>query len=566
MKKLLTVLFICTTLLTYSQSCILANFPLDGSIQDLSINSFSSTNFGTIPSSGSNGTTNGAISFDGVNDYVELNSSSPIITGGPFSVFVKAKRRSNGGGSLNQSPLFSQRANSVNGGGSIINCMATSGANNNNEIMFTIRDNFNSIASRISYPSPTDTNWHCYGFVLESNDSMHIYLDGVKVESGFSTQQVNSLGANVDYVSLGRHQFINSQGLHEAGFFDGDMDDFKVFSCGLSSSEVDSLCGSTPTSNPVCLRGDFPLNGDAQDLSGNNISSSLQGVVPSIGSDGSTNGSLSFDGVNDYVDLNNNDPIISGGPFTISVKAKMRGLGGGLLGQAPLFVQRYNPTSLGGSTILMTSQNSLNQISFVLRDDMNSLGSKIFYPSVSDTNWHCYTFILDQNDSMFIYLDGVKVSSGKSLQQSNRLGLNVDYVSLGRHQYVNSQGLHEAGFFDGDMDDFKVFSCSLNSSEVDSICYITTDTLPTDTTVGIKYVEEVIMAVYPNPASNRLVVNLNKEFTNLNYQIYDLTGRVAQSGRLQGNQVDIERLSSGTYTFLLKLPDGSHITSIVIKQ
>jgi len=227
---------------------------------------------------------------------------------------------------------------------------------------------------------------------------------------------------------------------------------------------------SIPT--PSCLEANFPLNGNAVDVSTNNTSATLNGVIPAGGSNGNISGALRFDGLNDYIELNNSNPIITGGPFTISIQAKMLGQGGGVLGQAPLYVQRGNPVGAGNSYIFCSAQNSNNNISFSIRDNINASGSKVFYPTPNDTNWHCYGFVLDANDSMHIYLDGIKVSSGKSTQLSSNLGINVDYVSLGRHQYTNP-GMNLAGWFDGDMDDFKIYSCGLNPAEMSSLCNAT---------------------------------------------------------------------------------------------
>jgi hypothetical protein len=71
--------------------------------------------------------------------------------------------------------------------------------------------------------------------------------------------------------------------------------------------------------------------------------------------------------------------------------------------------------------------------------------------------------------------------------------------------------------------------------------------------------------IYPNPASNRLYINLNTDIVNNFYNIVDYTGRTITSGHLNDklNSIDISELSSGTY-YLKVIANEPIISKIII--
>lgn len=75
--------------------------------------------------------------------------------------------------------------------------------------------------------------------------------------------------------------------------------------------------------------------------------------------------------------------------------------------------------------------------------------------------------------------------------------------------------------------------------------------------------------VYPNPASSELFIE-NNNSSNLEYQVYSVTGQLMQQNKLpfSNNTIDVSQLSEGVY--FLKLTDigseGSLIKRIVIKK
>ena len=54
---------------------------------------------------------------------------------------------------------------------------------------------------------------------------------------------------------------------------------------------------------------DYPLDGNANDVSGNGHDGTVYGAVPTTDRDGTPNSALSFDGVNDYISVPNHPEL-----------------------------------------------------------------------------------------------------------------------------------------------------------------------------------------------------------------------------------------------------------------
>ncbi|MGP8217647.1 MAG: phospholipase D-like domain-containing protein [Bacteroidia bacterium] len=83
----------------------------------------------------------------------------------------------------------------------------------------------------------------------------------------------------------------------------------------------------------------------------------------------------------------------------------------------------------------------------------------------------------------------------------------------------------------------------------------------------IKNYDEVTM--FPNPASNSLKVELNIPGDNIVYSVYDITGQVVSTGKLDAryvNTIDISSLASGIYLLRVQISSTGQFTGKFIKQ
>ena len=81
--------------------------------------------------------------------------------------------------------------------------------------------------------------------------------------------------------------------------------------------------------------------------------------------------------------------------------------------------------------------------------------------------------------------------------------------------------------------------------------------------------KEVSYRLFPNPASDKLILNLHSNENSLSYSIISLDGKICLSGKLQGKNtnIDISDLTAGVYSFELLNPEGKLLSqSKLMKQ
>jgi Secretion system C-terminal sorting domain len=88
-------------------------------------------------------------------------------------------------------------------------------------------------------------------------------------------------------------------------------------------------------------------------------------------------------------------------------------------------------------------------------------------------------------------------------------------------------------------------------------------------TLGTDEFPNVSLSAFPNPTSNALTLSLeNYDTTNLNYELFDINGRLIKSNKINGNQTQIDMAGNATGTYLLIINDKSKKlkTFKIIKQ
>ena len=83
--------------------------------------------------------------------------------------------------------------------------------------------------------------------------------------------------------------------------------------------------------------------------------------------------------------------------------------------------------------------------------------------------------------------------------------------------------------------------------------------------VGITETTKAELQVYPNPASDRLMISIpqSAELMNANYKVSDISGRIILEGKLQQNQVNVSALAKGVYTIQVITGENMLVRSFV---
>ena len=211
------------TYLTRAEQCLVADYPFNGNANDASGNGHHATVYGATLTADRFGNPNSAYDFDGSDDYINTFTTFDY----PFrTVSVWAMPRDiSGSGLVNPDIVFTQSDAALNYG------KVYAGFSND-----TLKMKAGGEPSNFSYTQIGVNIWYHIVLVRNSVETKY-YLNGQQIGVGVS----GNSGANVDpYDKL----VIGTDRTRARKFFDGVIDDLKIFDCALDSNDIVDLYNS----------------------------------------------------------------------------------------------------------------------------------------------------------------------------------------------------------------------------------------------------------------------------------------------------------------------------------
>jgi N-acetylneuraminic acid mutarotase len=163
----------------------------------------------------------GALSFDGVNDYVDLTSTTVSANeSDPRSVFLWVKTSSSSARTIfsSGSPFNSASFNLRNSNAGIVGIMGYS-----NDFYPSSGNQYN------------DNVWHLIGITYDFLKELKTYVDG-NLDNNISGMVFNTFGEN-NFIGARR----DNSSVAVTGFFNGLIDDLRIYDRALSAAEVQAL-------------------------------------------------------------------------------------------------------------------------------------------------------------------------------------------------------------------------------------------------------------------------------------------------------------------------------------
>jgi len=305
-----------------------------------------------------------------------------------------------------------------------------------------------------------DLKWHFLVAVWDrANTTAYVYIDGVERAKDTGQTDGDAYTAGDNRVSLGTLTGYGNS------FLDGIIDEVRIYNRVLSADEIMQHYEQTrrnikiATANPhdwsTGLVGYWNFNGQnttssgTRDMSANNNWGELKnGVKPVAGIIGQA---LSFDGVNDYVEISN-DASLNPSQVTMEAWAKSDTTNWNAwtchvskrYGNIPVY-------QMGGGA-------GSKKYTFYIGDGVDNYYIE-YTPTFDITDWHHYVATYDGSD-MSLYIDGMLVggptTKGIDLYTSDTgplmIGLDDNYVGS-RH-------------FDGSIDEVRIYNRALSAEEV----------------------------------------------------------------------------------------------------
>lgn len=303
----------------------------------------------------------------------------------------------------------------------------------------------------------------------------------------------------------------------------------------ISMAQVPSY---VPTTGLV---GWWPFNGNANDESGNGNNGTVNGATLTTDRNGSGNSAYSFDGVNDYI-------LSPGGANYIN-------------DSLTISFWIYNTTnSFSNAELICIGSSSSTYYGVVC----SNLGTRLNYGrgcgETTQTNanspfslntWnHIVIRSFAAPNQTEVYLNGnfrgYASNSNPAGCSNSNLYFGVDIFSV-------------AEYYLGLLDDIGIWNRALTPQEI-------TD-LYTSSALAISEVSQSnLFSVFPNPAQSIINVKADNKLIGDVYSIYDNTGRVVLTGKLnsQNTTIELGNLSGGIY--MVSVGENMNQTFKVIKE
>lgn len=347
-----------------------------------------------------------AVYFDGSNDYIEMTDASVWDFGtGDFTLSAWMKSTNSGWG------WVLSRLNDATTGD-----LWRFGTKSDNTLIFKDTVAWQDVNSTASV---NDGAWH-HVAAVRSSGTVTLYIDGSSDGSGTADSDFSG----TEKLRIGRWQ-------GGSDFWDGLLDDVRIYNKALSANEVASIFGTATTQNHLVgwWKLDESSGTTASDSSGHENHGTLTDGPTWVS--GTIDNAVSFDGTNDYIEINDSSAWdFHTNDFSVSAWIKTSDNSWGWI------LSRLNDAATGD--LWRFGQNSDNTLIF--RDTVAWQDTKSIL-QINDNTWH-HVAAVRSSGNIFLYIDGM--ANGSNLGNSNFSGSGN--LRMGRWQ----GGLD---FWNGEIDD-----------------------------------------------------------------------------------------------------------------
>ncbi|MEI6823215.1 MAG: FISUMP domain-containing protein [Bacteroidota bacterium] len=440
---------------------LVAYYPFNGNANDASGNGYNGTIHGSTLTSDRFGNINSSYSFNGVNNYINITTSNGFSQfNNPQSIFsISAWFKTTAG----FQSIFSN--SSEDGWNSVC-------TDNNGFLKAHITDIYwsTSVGDISSNSVVNDGQWHFATFVF-SNPIMKLYVDGVlKNTVNFVGSVLSSGNWPQGGVKIGVFY------IPQNGYFNGCLDDIRIYNRAISQTEIDSLYheGGWPL-QPVNLNTGlvayYPFNGNANDASGNGNNGTVYGATLTADRFGNANSAYSFNGNGNYIEIPNSNSLNSNS-FTINIwinDANLSSCWKAIIAKTD-HSNAYNFSYLIGLNPSNNCYNSISNSYCIYNYDLNHSYSEHGFAegdpsSISNNTWVMITKSISSTGIFKAYINGVLVNT---LQ----LDLYVPCQSYLSTIRIGQWWEGDPQWWTGFMDDLRFYNRTLSQTEIDSLYHV----------------------------------------------------------------------------------------------
>ncbi len=391
--------------------------------------------------------------------------------------------------------------------------------------------------------------WY-HAVIVVDDANVKYYLNGSLVQTG-TNDKFNSVSGKGSAVIGGSRDTSTY-------WFHGSVDNFRIYNGVLDSAAIDSLylmnccpdcstscidCDTTLNSN-AGLQACFTFDGNANDGSGKGNGSSVNGPALVKSRFGETSHAYVFDGTNDYITIDN---MFDYDKRTYSVWFKANSA----TGIANDIIVSDGPNLVNGLTAIAVRNNG-GQPEVAYSTGSNA---QHFIPIQLYRWYHAVTVVDGAN--VTYYLDNVAYTGLTNDDFKSVNGVNKTVIGSARDLTTY--------WFDGTIDDIKVFDQALTSADVGKLYE---DFCDTSSGTGIQTSNLAQLQVYPNPGNGQVNMKWPNELQDAQLQVFNAQGQLILTSRVngQGTTINLSKQSRGVYFITVSDEGGHQYRTRYIKQ
>lgn len=370
-------------------------------------------------------------------------------------------------------------------------------------------------------------NWYCL-VVKRAGSMVTVYIDGTEV----SSISMSPSALSIQFLEIGQELDCVTGCYATNQCLNGRIDNFSIYPCAIDNSSCQPFIASCDTTLHYRFEGDV-------------IDESIFDYHGTLNAGASTDLNILEIGYNDddYVEI----PVGAAdglNDFAISFNFYLNALNNS--GSSPTNTFIAGTDGLNMHELALSYESSSNAFEVAIHE----VGG-IIPAAISPNTWYCVTFYRS-GDSVWIELNGTILPTTLITPEGP---LNIVFLEIGQELDCPAGCFAENQSLNGKMDNLIIQDCA-NTISCDPV------------SVNISSPSYSSFNIYPNPASEVVIINTPKSFSG-NLIILSATGQIVQAHTLDNSEqhiVEIDSLPEGMYIAIVMNGNYINSTSFVVER